>query len=140
MASSSEVDRRLLLDVGLTTGATPALADLRHSVRHALVNADDNCVEDAELLVTELVSNAFDHGRPPMHLRLCLLPNAPTVHIEVEDGDRLHLPLLGTSRLGGERGRGLVLVEQLASDWGCTVEVESKIVWAQMNCRMLSVV
>ena len=137
MASSSEVDRRLLLDVELMSATTPPLADLRHSVRQALAAADDDCVEDAELLVTELVSNAYDHGQPPMYLRLCLMPDAPTVQIEVEDGDRLRLPRLGTSRLGGERGRGLVLVQQLSSDWGCVLRVASKIVWAQVNCRLL---
>lgn len=93
--------------------------------------------EDAELLVTELVSNAHDHGQPPISLRLCHLPNS-SLHIEVEDSDRTHLPQLRASAPGGERGRGLVLVDQLSRGWGFNVSATSKVVWAEMNCRALS--
>ncbi|WP_460675362.1 ATP-binding protein [Lentzea nigeriaca] len=106
----------------------------RRSVRQALSHLDTDCVEDAELLVTELVSNAYDHGQPPISLRLCHLPNS-LLHIDVEDGDRTHLPRLRVSGVAGERGRGLVLVDQLSRGWGFNVTTTSKVVWAEMNCR-----
>jgi anti-sigma regulatory factor (Ser/Thr protein kinase) len=127
----------LILDVDLNSDATPPLGDLRRSVRRALSHLDTDCVEDAELLVTELVSNAYDHGQPPISLRLCQLANS-SLHIDVEDGDRAHLPRLRASGPGWERGRGLVLVDQLSRDWGVNVTATSKVVWAEMNCRALS--
>lgn len=139
MTASSNGHRGLVLNVDLSNDATPPLGDLRRSVRQALSHLDTDCVEDAELLVTELVSNAYDHGRPPISLRLCQLPNS-SLHIDVEDGDRTHLPQLRASWPDGERGRGLVLVDQLSRGWGFNVTARSKVVWAEMNCRALNAV
>ena len=137
MTASSNGHRGFALNVNLSSDATPPLGDLRRSVRQSLSHLDTDCVEDAELLVTELVSNAYDHGRPPIRLRLCQLPNS-LLHIDVEDSDRTHLPQLRDSVPGAERGRGLVLVDQLSRGWGFNVTATSKVVWAEMNCRELS--
>ncbi|MGW4213464.1 ATP-binding protein [Lentzea sp. NPDC004789] len=137
MTASSNGHRGLILNVDLSSDATPPLGDLRRSVRQALSHLDTDCVEDAELLVTELVSNAYDHGTPPIGLRVCQLPNS-ALHIDVEDGARTHLPRLRASCPDRERERGLVLVDQLARGWGFDVTAKSKVVWAEMNCRALS--
>lgn len=137
MTASSNGHRGLILNVNLSSDAAPPLSDLRRSLRQALSHLDTDCVEDAELLVTELVSNAYDHGQPPIILRLCQLPNW-SLHIDVEDSDRTHLPQLRASGPGGERGRGLVLVDQLSRGWGFNVTATSKVVWAEMNCRTLN--
>ncbi|SDP88513.1 Histidine kinase-like ATPase domain-containing protein [Lentzea jiangxiensis] len=137
MPGSAEGRPEFILNVDLTGGAAPPLRDLRHSVRRALSHLHADCVGDAELLVTELISNAYDHGRPPISFRMCELPGS-ALRIDVEDGDRANLPRLGVSRLGGGRGRGLVLVKELSRRWGCVVTATSKIVWAEMNCRVLS--
>ena len=113
MTGTSHGHSELILTVDLAGDARAPLGDLRHSVRRALSHLEPDCVEDAELLVTELISNAFDHGRPPISFRMCQLPDS-ALHIDVEDGNRTSLPRLGVSRLEGERGRGLVLVEQLS--------------------------
>ncbi|WP_081902191.1 ATP-binding protein [Lentzea aerocolonigenes] len=137
VTASSNGHRGFVLNVDLSSDATPPLGDLRRSVRRSLSHLDTDCVEDAELLVTELVSNAYDHGRPPVKLRLCQLPNS-LLHIDVEDSDRTHLPRLRASAPGGERGRGLLLVDQLSRGWGFNVTATNKVVWAEMNCRELS--
>lgn len=137
MTGSSAGQRGLILNVDLSSDATPPLSDLRRSLRQVLSHLEIDCVEDAELLVTELVSNAYDHGQPPISLRVCQLPNS-ALHIDVEDGDQTNLPQLRTSGPDGERGRGLVLVDQLSRDWGFNVTATSKVVWAEMNCRALS--
>jgi hypothetical protein len=134
VTGSSNGHRGFVLNVDLSGDATPTLGDLRRSVRQSLSHLDTDCVEDAELLVTELVSNARDRGRPPINLRLCQLPNS-LLHIDVEDGDRRHLPRLRASGPGGERGRGLVLVDRLSRGWGFNVTATGKVVWAEMNCR-----
>jgi two-component sensor histidine kinase len=137
VTASSNGHRGLVLNVDLSSDAAPPLGDLRRSVRQALSHLDTDCVADAELLVTELVSNAYDHGQPPISFRLCQLPNS-SLHIGVEDSDRTHLPQLRASVPGGARGRGLVLVDQLSRGWGFNVTATSKVVWAEMNCRALS--
>ncbi|MEU7482262.1 ATP-binding protein [Lentzea sp. NPDC042327] len=134
MTGASDGHPELILDVDLPGVATPPLGELRRSLRKALSHLETDCVEDAELLVTELVSNAYDHGRPPIGLRVCQLPDS-TLHIDVEDGDRTTLPRLGSSRLGEDRGRGLLLVTQLSRGWGCVVTTTSKVVWAELSCR-----
>ena len=137
MTASSNGHRGMVLNVDLSSDAAPPLGGLRRSVRQALSHLETDCVEDAELLVTELVSNAYDHGRPPIRLRLSQLPNS-SLHIDVEDGDRTNLPQLRASGPGGQRGRGLVLVDQLSRGWGFIVTATSKVVWAEMNCHALS--
>jgi hypothetical protein len=133
MVDSSDGHGGTVLKLDLTRAETPPLRELRRSVRQALAHLETDCVEDAELLVTELVSNAYDHGQPPISFRLCQLPNS-SLHIDVEDGDRRNIPQLRVPRLGGERGRGLVLVDELAQGWGFNVTATSKVVWAEMDC------
>ncbi|WP_425412436.1 ATP-binding protein [Lentzea jiangxiensis] len=140
MARSSYGRDGLVFNLSLDGAETPPLRELRHSTRRTLAHLDEECAEDAELLVTELVSNAYDHGHPPVGFRLCLVPDSPVLRIEVEDGDRANLPQLGASRLGGERGRGLVLVDQLSLDWGFNVTTTGKVVWVDLSCRGSSLV
>ena len=80
---------------------------------------------DAELVVSELVSNAMLHGAssvtaanpPPVRLRLT--SRAREVLIEVWDGGE-NMPQLRSSALSEDElgGRGLLLVAALASRWG----------------------
>lgn len=140
MIRSSDGHDGLILTMSLDGAGVPPLRELRHSVRQFVAHLGDECAEDAELLVTELVSNAYDHGLPPIGVRLCPVPDSPLVHIEVEDGDRMNFPQLGVPRLGGDRGRGLVLVDQLSLNWGFDVTATGKVVWADLSCRSLSAV
>lgn len=88
----------------------------RQFVARALTDRDipPEQIEDAMLIVSELVTNAIQHGRPPVRLRLCLTP--ADVTIEVEDGGdgrpRRRWP--GTEALGG---RGLAIVATLSRQW-----------------------
>ncbi|TWV40347.1 ATP-binding protein [Streptomyces misionensis] len=91
--------------------------------------------ETAQLLVSELATNAVTHGRVPgrdFELRLTLLPEADTLRIEVSDarGER-HLQLLRGAPQD-ERGRGLILVEALSRKWGVAERVVGKTVWAEI--------
>ncbi|MEU6967726.1 ATP-binding protein [Kitasatospora aureofaciens] len=74
-----------------------------------------------ELLLSELVTNAVTHARTPrgrlIFVRLQLLPHG-TLRIEVHDADS-DKPAPHPSSLTSESGRGLLLVRELASDWGC---------------------
>ena len=86
-------------------------------------------VEPTLLVVTELVSNAAEHGRGPVLLGLEL--HDGSVHVEVHDGATESPRLLRHDPLR-LRGRGLSLVEALSLQWGWTEDPPGKVVWADV--------
>jgi anti-sigma regulatory factor (Ser/Thr protein kinase) len=88
-------------------------------------------VEVAELLVSELVTNAIVHGSGDSTLLLDIRDDH--VHVEVHDSDTtLDLePLpIEPSR---ERGRGLAIVDALASSWGVQPRRDGKATWFDLD-------
>jgi anti-sigma regulatory factor (Ser/Thr protein kinase) len=113
----------------------PPLSSVRLWVTEVLVGTSEECVDDAVLLVNELVSNVYDHATPPCRVRVSELPERHGVRVEVDDGEADLLPVMGTSRLGKYRGRGLVLVERVAERWGISRRTWGKTVWAELAYR-----
>ncbi|WP_230193887.1 ATP-binding SpoIIE family protein phosphatase [Streptomyces coriariae] len=83
----------------------------------------------AELVVSELVTNAIRYGRPPIRLRLI---HDRTLLCEVSDGSST-TPHLRRARVFDEGGRGLLLVAQLAERWGTRHARRGKTVWAELS-------
>jgi GAF domain-containing protein/anti-sigma regulatory factor (Ser/Thr protein kinase) len=83
----------------------------------------------AELVVSELVTNAIRYGRPPIRLRLI---HDRTLLCEVSDSGGT-TPHLRRARVLDEGGRGLLLVAQLAEHWGTRRVRRGKTVWAELN-------
>jgi hypothetical protein len=111
-----------------------AVTEVRHWVAVELAGHAGEVRGDILLVVTELVSNAYDHGGGPHQVRL-LRSNFPwLVVIEVDDTNA-RLPTMGRSRFaaGTHRGNGLVLVDGLATGWGVTLHPDTggKTVWAR---------
>jgi serine phosphatase RsbU (regulator of sigma subunit)/anti-sigma regulatory factor (Ser/Thr protein kinase) len=67
----------------------------------------------------------------PREFTLRLRRGADTVWVEVFDPD-LRLPRLRTARATDEGGRGLYLVEQLATRWGSRPTADGKAVWFEI--------
>jgi anti-sigma regulatory factor (Ser/Thr protein kinase) len=92
--------------------------------------------EAAEHIVAELAANAVQHGRVPgRDFRLCLaLDGAGVLRIEVTDVRAERIPDTATAPdAEQESGRGLLIVEALADDWGVDISPEPparKTVWA----------
>ncbi|NUK03928.1 ATP-binding SpoIIE family protein phosphatase [Streptomyces lunaelactis] len=85
--------------------------------------------ETAELLVSELVTNAVRHARGRRaELRLV---RAGSLLCEVADEDHT-LPTLLDARPDGERGRGLRVVSSLAREWGTSRTSDGKTVWFEL--------
>lgn len=86
--------------------------------------------EPTQLVVTELLSNAIDHARPPIQLTVSF--PGESVRVEVHDAtveppqQQPHDP----SRL---RGRGLQMVDALSLQWGWTTDAAGKTVWANVS-------
>ena len=116
------------------TDEVPPLVLVRGWVREALSDLTDDELDDCLLVVTELVANAYDHGQAPRRVRLHRSPEPCFVRIEVDDASSGEV-LLGRSRLGDTRGRGMVLVANLSANWGIERHQRGKTVWAQVPCE-----
>jgi len=88
-------------------------------------------VEDAELVVTELVSNAVRHAPGDIHLLIVLRERF--LHLSVRDCNpdppRRRLPDVDS----GEGGRGLLLLDAVAAGWGSIPAHGGKRVWATLR-------
>ena len=92
---------------------------------------DGTVLDDALLLVSEMVTNAVLHGGPPLVVAVeCA---GPSVEVRVRDGSP-HLPQLRQPRLDDENGRGLMLMSSIAESWGVeTLERGGKEVWFRLE-------
>ncbi|MEU7785257.1 ATP-binding protein [Amycolatopsis sp. NPDC049159] len=110
------------------TGSAGGLALVRRFTRLTLrAWASGTAVDDAQLLVTELVTNALCHGVGRPLLRLALAGGQ--LRIEVFDDD----PAPPVRRpAGADGGWGLTLVERLSSAWGTARHGRGKVVWCAL--------
>ncbi|WP_055421204.1 SpoIIE family protein phosphatase [Streptomyces pactum] len=84
----------------------------------------------AELVVSELVTNAIRYGSPPIRLRL--IHDTATLICEVSDTSHT-APHLRRAKTWDEGGRGLLLVAQLTQRWGSRHTTEGKTIWAELG-------
>ncbi|MFD8717345.1 SpoIIE family protein phosphatase [Streptomyces sp. NPDC059629] len=84
----------------------------------------------AELVVSELVTNAIRYGAHPIRLRL--IHDTPTLICEVSDSSHT-APHLRRAKSWDEGGRGLLLVAQLTQRWGSRHTAEGKTIWAELS-------
>ncbi|MFD0327409.1 ATP-binding protein [Streptacidiphilus monticola] len=82
----------------------------------------------AELIVSELVTNAIRHAAPPITLRLI---RDRVLICEVSDASST-APHLRRARDWEEGGRGLMLVAQMAHRWGTRHSLTGKTIWAEI--------
>jgi anti-sigma regulatory factor (Ser/Thr protein kinase) len=85
--------------------------------------------EVAELLATELITNAIRYSTRPIELRLLC---TRTLLCEVRDDDH-YLPILREAGGLDENGRGLFLVSRLARRWGVSRTTHGKVVWFELD-------
>jgi signal transduction histidine kinase len=91
---------------------------------------DPGTIEDARLLVTELVSNSVRHGQGDT-VRVILDRRAPgRLRCEVVDDGSGFLPVARVRQDDEPGGWGLHLVENLSRDWG--VREGSTHVWFEL--------
>jgi serine/threonine-protein kinase RsbW len=108
------------------------VARARADLRKALASWGLPAMEEVALLVlSELMTNAVRHARVPgRQIETRYLHQGKSVRIEVHDAGDLH-PRRGAPAPEAVHGRGLVLVEALADQWGVTPRaVVGKAVWA----------
>ncbi|MFI5894970.1 ATP-binding protein [Actinoplanes sp. NPDC051513] len=119
----------------LTDQLLPASGAARHArdlVTEACAMWDlPDLVGPASLVADELVTNGVEHAGTLMTLRIS--HRAHQLHLAVGDGSpeppRLRPPPAPTA----PRGRGLMLVDAIASHWGWLPSIEGKVVWATLS-------
>ncbi|MFE7121866.1 ATP-binding protein [Streptomyces sp. NPDC057654] len=104
--------------LGLATEAVPAMVSM-HRTACAFVFARwglESVADNALLVVSELVTNTVVHGDGNV-VSLGMTYAANKLHIVVGDGTPAR-PVLQKPGPDDERGRGLILVKELADTWG----------------------
>ncbi|MFE9817099.1 SpoIIE family protein phosphatase [Streptomyces sp. NPDC005773] len=111
------------------------VARARRLVRGRLLDWDlPDAVEAAELMVSEIVTNAVKYGRTH-HIGLRLVRTGALL-CEVTDDEPAPATLLDATA-DDESGRGLVLVSSLAREWGTSTTARGKTVWFELALSRL---
>jgi anti-sigma regulatory factor (Ser/Thr protein kinase) len=87
--------------------------------------------DDAQLLASELVTNAVRHGRGPIDMRAYVRDGF--LRLEVWDRDADEAPQARDADPDAESGRGMELVEKLSSRWGWRSDNGRKVVWFDLR-------
>jgi anti-sigma regulatory factor (Ser/Thr protein kinase) len=95
-------------------------------------DCDGDRLDDAALVLSELVGNAVRHAEGDM-LQVRLRRTADVLRIAVQDGSTVH-PAPRQAAYDDESGRGMLIIEALSQRWGCQPLADGKIVWAEVAC------
>ncbi|MFI9615805.1 ATP-binding protein [Streptomyces sp. NPDC052023] len=110
-----------------------SVRDARHlSIAQLKAWALDDVADTAELLVSELVTNALRHTRGPLRLNLRLRDSR--LLCEVEDTESTG-PVRRVVDADAEGGRGIELLELLADAWGSVRMPTGKTVWFEVRVK-----
>ena len=92
-------------------------------------------IDEAEIVVSELVSNSIRHARPLAdgNLRVHWKVKAGVVEVEVTDGGSDSTPRPAPRTIWAPSGRGLRIVRSLAHEWGVTEDRSGSTVWASLG-------
>jgi anti-sigma regulatory factor (Ser/Thr protein kinase) len=111
------------------SAASPAAARRFTGERLVAWGYEEHC-EVAQLLVSEIVTNAVRHGRS-----ICILDltaSSEGIHVAVTD-DGAGRPEVQHPSPDDVSGRGLAIVEALASGWGVETVPSGKVVWFELR-------
>ncbi|MDI3420475.1 ATP-binding protein [Streptomyces luteolus] len=126
------------------------VGEARHRMRDQLriSGVSDSVIDDAVLILSELLSNACRHGRPLGRGSMVgdgdvraawRVEPAGRLTVEVTDGGGPTRPVPATPSVTAHGGRGLNIITSLAEDWGvrdgATGEVTVWVVLKDVTCR-----
>lgn len=109
-----------------------AVADVRRYVVDACIASGwAGSAETVAVLVSEIATNAVLHA-DGHKLRVRVLEVGLRLRIEVRDGSpKLPIPRRAPSH--AENGRGLALVDALATRWGVEAQLDGKTTWFEIE-------
>jgi anti-sigma regulatory factor (Ser/Thr protein kinase) len=123
-------------DIAFT--AEPAeVAALRRIMRlHLGIWGLQHVVDEAQLCVSELVSNVITHVGPGTPATLAVFMRGTHLRIEVHDPETGALPTLRDTGMESEEGRGMALVNAVADRWGVLLCPDGKVTWCELATRL----
>ena len=128
----------------VTSGYTPAVAlhkilsndllaprEARQAVARFLSTAHlSQLTDDAQLLASELVTNAVRHATGPIEVRAYVRDGF--LRLEVGDSCCDQGPEPRQASADDEGGRGMELIDKLSSRWGWRIRGPIKVVWLDL--------
>jgi anti-sigma regulatory factor (Ser/Thr protein kinase) len=92
--------------------------------------------DEAQLCVSELVSNVITHVGPGTPATLAVSMQGTRLRIEVHDPDPCALPTLRDASTDSEEGRGMALVDAVADRWGVLLRPDRKVTWCELTTKV----
>ncbi|GAA4295317.1 hypothetical protein GCM10023086_08200 [Streptomyces venetus] len=114
------------------------VASLRRIMRlHLGIWGLHDITDEAQLCVSELVSNVITHVGHGTPATLAVSLRGTHLRIEVHDPDTRALPVLRDTSTGDcEDGRGMALVDAIADRWGVLLRPDRKITWCELATKL----
>ena len=125
-------DRAQVLTLHYAPDASTPRAARREFTRHFDAHP---CLESMLLCLSEVVTNAVLHARTDVAVSVVDLGDR--VRIEVTDGSRVRPAPRAFAEIS-PTGRGLHLLERLATSWGVQMLASGKIVWFEIGSEPAS--
>ncbi|MER5197839.1 ATP-binding protein [Streptomyces sp. NPDC002755] len=119
-------------DLAFTAEPTEVAALRRIMRLHLGIWGLQEVVDDAQLCVSELVSNVITHVGPGTPATLAVSMSGVHLRIEVHDPDARALPTLLDANTESESGRGMALVGAIADRWGVQLHADKKVTWCEL--------
>ena len=124
-------------EVRLPLAAVPEAARDARVVTRAVLrdwSVPEDVVDDALLVVSELVTNAVRHAPGHDGVELGLAEETGRLRVSLIDGSTTS-PLPREAAAGAEDGRGMAIVAALADRWGIAPHQGGKQVWWEVALR-----
>ncbi len=116
----------------MTLGRDPGeVPSARRFVRAVL--AGHRAAGDAELLASELVTNAVVHADGAGRVTVRVVASETGVHVEVADDGRSGMPCWREPEAGEEGGRGFQQVDAIATRWGLLRDPAGTCCWFDLD-------
>jgi anti-sigma regulatory factor (Ser/Thr protein kinase) len=113
----------------------PAIA--RRAVEELAADVDPGVLRDAQLLVSEVVTNSIKHSGSDEPIQLRIWERSTGLKIEVADGGFGFEPASPMTSSDCEGGRGLLILETLADRWGTSRDARARV-WFELSPRPVS--
>ncbi|MBR8641878.1 ATP-binding protein [Streptomyces tuirus] len=92
--------------------------------------------DEAQLCVSELVSNVITHVGHGTPATLAVSLRGTHLRIEVHDPDTRALPVLRDASTDSLEGRGMALVDAVADRWGVLLRPDRKVTWCELATKL----
>ncbi|NGO11467.1 ATP-binding protein [Streptomyces sp. HC44] len=121
------------------TAEPEEVASLRRVMRlHLGLWGLHEVTDEAQLCVSELVSNVITHVGVGTPTTLAVSMSGTYLRIEVHDPDTRALPTLISAGSDAEAGRGMALVDAIADRWGVQLLADRKVTWCELETGLAS--